>query len=122
VKPTTYQMVKLAVAGDDSLTDADREAILAFCKQPSLPVVQTQAPAKPPERWLTPPQAAIVLAVSLRTVRRMIASGRLPSRLLMGCRRIPSSAIAAPTIVEWPSGKDTPAGDCGQKNKTRSAV
>jgi excisionase family DNA binding protein len=123
MRDSTYAIVRAALAGDDTVSAADRTAILSFCREPRAPAAAPAgATSLPAESWLTAPQAAKSLGVSLRTVQRLVASGALPSRMLLGCRRIPASALAAPTIAEWPSGRATPAGDCSQDEETRPAV
>ena len=49
----------------------------------------------PAEPLLTVEQAAAILAVNPRTVRRAIADGELPVRRIRGCIRIEASALQA---------------------------
>jgi excisionase family DNA binding protein len=98
MKTNTYQMVRLAVEGDDTLSDADRKAILDFCQHPvSKPSPPEPRPAaerqKPKEQYLRPREAAAMLGVNSRTIQRWIQSGVLESSRICGCRRIPCSAI-----------------------------
>ena len=129
MKPATIQMITLAMNADDSLTDADRQAILACCKQPFPPRAHTQTMAKPPERWLTPQETAEALSVNLRTIQRHIRDGSLPSALIGGSRRIPSGALERLVPHPWqPAGTapfasrdPTVPGDCGHGNELRTA-
>jgi hypothetical protein len=98
MKPNTYMMVRLAVEGDDTLTESDRIAILAFCKKPVLPTVppeprSTAERKVPQEQYLRPRAAAAMLGVNSRTIQRWMRAGILDSSRICGCRRIPLSAI-----------------------------
>ena len=135
MKPTTLQMVKLAMEADDTLSPTDRQTILAVCRDPMLVATGAKQTDAPTYRWLTPKQAAAALSVSLRTVQRLVISGALPSRKVMGCRRIPSSALAgqaAPLtampnsvaragFTHWHSLKTTAGSDCAPMDKTPKA-
>lgn len=96
MKPPTYQMVKLALEADDTIVDADRQHILAVCRDPALALPRPEQPSIPASRWLTPRQAAESMSMSLRSVQRLIRNGSLPSRRISGCRRIPADAIGNP--------------------------
>ncbi len=100
MKSTTLQMIRLTLDGDDSLTPAERSAILAFCRQPlhaapSDSPAPTASPAFPSssDRWMTPAEAGEVLSLSPRTIQRLLSSGTLPSTKILGCRRIPWSGV-----------------------------
>ena len=93
MKPSTFSIIKAAIEGDDSVDPDVRKAILAFCKNP-FPITVPSSVTPLVDRWLTAKEAATLLALSLRTVRRLILSGALPSRKIQGCRRIPASALA----------------------------
>ena len=109
MKDSTYNIVKTTLDGDETVPEAERKAILASCRNPSPPACRAEPAVPPVERWLSPKAAAGLLAVSLRTVQRLVRSGALPSRRVLGCRRIPASALAAlpghPSnrTVQWPS-------------------
>lgn len=49
----------------------------------------------PPDSLLTAHEVATILNVSLRTVRALIADGRLPSLLIYRARRVVASDLAA---------------------------
>lgn len=115
MKSTTYKMIQLTMEADAEMSAADREAILAICREPALAVVRNERPQAPTIRWLTPNQVADALSVSLRTVQRHIQSGLLPSRRIGGSRRIPSDVIGNPLPslpkMPWPvSSKSPPQG------------
>ena len=98
MKPNTYMMIRLAVEGDDTLTESDSNAILAFCKKPVLPTVPSEPRPvverrEPQEHYFRPREVAAKLGVNLRTIQRWIQTGTLESRRVVGCRRIPLSAI-----------------------------
>lgn len=92
MKPPTYQMVRLALDADDSLTDAERKAILAACRDP-LPRPTRAEPHRQAEKYLLASEAAGELGVSGRTLQRWMAAGTIPSLRVVGRRRIPLSAV-----------------------------
>ena len=126
MKGTTYNIIKATLDGDETLGEADRNAILASCRDPTPPAVRAASAAPQAERWLSPGHAAELLSVSLRTVQRLVRSGALPSRKVLGCRRIPASALAAPVghpdpeaeAVHWPCLKSTDPRDFGMAERT----
>ncbi len=114
MKQATFQMVGLALDADDTLSAADRQLILAVCRDPALATTRVEQPSTA-TRWLTPPQAAEALSVNPRTVQRRIRDGSLPSTLIGGCRRIPSSALERLIPHPWqPAGTDP----CASRNPT----
>jgi len=102
---------QVAIDTDDTLTADERQAILAFCREPIQPPAARHAVPLTADRWLTRKQAAATLAVSVRTVQRLVKSGKLPSRLILGCRRIPASSLTEPgtsdKAIIWPSRNPT---------------
>ena len=128
MKQATFQMVGLALDADDTLSAADRQVILAVCRDPALAAVQAEK-LSAATRWLTPPQAAEALSVNIRTVQRRIRDGSLPSTRIGGSRRIPSSALERLIPHPWqPAGTDpcashnpTVPGDCARGTKMRTA-
>jgi excisionase family DNA binding protein len=62
---------------------------------PNPPSSATTTPATLPA-WLTPPEAAAVLRVSVDTVYRACRNGQLPHQRLGRQIRIPRSAVAGP--------------------------
>ena len=110
----TIQMIELALGGDDTLSADERQAILAACRNPLAPAYRPEQSVPPLDRWLSPRETAGLLSVTLRTVQRWIQSGRLPSRRILGRRRIPASALANlpeegdEDIGGGPSRKPTP--------------
>jgi excisionase family DNA binding protein len=114
MRASTYAIVKAAVDADDTLSDAERQAILRFCREPVLPGATHVAALA---RWISPVQAAAALSVNLRTVQRWIAAGVLPSRRMAGSRRIPADALGALRVARrtngadddhWPAGTSRP--------------
>ena len=92
MKDAMIQMIRLALEADDTLTDAERKAILAVCRDPiPTPIRIDQPPTG--DRYLRPSEAADALKVNRRTVYRWIKDGTLESRKVVGTRRIPWSSI-----------------------------
>lgn len=89
MRDTTYSIIKASLASDDTVTEAERTVLLQYCRHPA-PVVRL--PETPPcMEFLTSEEAAAKLQVNCRTVQRWMSSGKLPSRRIMGCRRILST-------------------------------
>lgn len=97
MKESTISIVKAVLDGDDSMSDAERELVLSFCRNHG--VVGRQV-ANPSDRWLTPAEVADMLTVSVRTVRRWIAGGVIASRRIGRIRRVPESSMSL--VAEFP--------------------
>lgn len=92
MKENIYKMVGLAIEGDDSLTPAERAAILLVCKDP-LPKPCNPEAQRVGERYLSSAEASQELGISKRTLQRWIADGTITARRVVGRRRIPLSEI-----------------------------
>ena len=123
MKEATLKMIHLTLESDDSVAEADRKAILAVCKNPLTATYPSNSANQSPERWLSRKQAAARLSVSLRTVQRLVKSGALPSRMVLGCRRIPESALAPggqEDATRWTSLEPTAPGKFGSGSIMRA--
>jgi excisionase family DNA binding protein len=121
VKESTLKMVRLALESDDTVSAALRGAILARCREP-LQEPPSDPVAEPAEQWLSRRQAARMLSVSVRTVERLVKSEGLPSRRILGCRRIPASALSSPRRPLSPSPQSTDAADSEEKGAMEAAL
>jgi len=92
VNDITYNMIRLALDGDDTLSAADRSAILSACRSPAPASLPTTAEGL---RLLPVKQVAAMLSVHPRTVWRLIRSRRLHSAMVAGCRRIRAGDLEA---------------------------
>ncbi len=90
MKDGTLNIIKSILDNDDSVTQENKSAILAFCKNPT---ARTAPAISQPVKYLTPNQVADKLGVCLRSVQRWISTGQLPSKKLGECRRVPSNAL-----------------------------
>lgn len=86
MKDTTFNIIGQILAVDDSLGPAERQAILALCRNPD---ADGRIRDSADDRiLLTAGEVAGELKVHLRTVRRHIACGRLKSVSFGGRRRV----------------------------------
>lgn len=91
MKPTTYSIIKTAMAGDETISPEEISIILDCCKNP---ITRSEATiAIVPTQYLTPNEVAKKMHVSGRTVRRWLSSGILSSKKINGARRIPDTAL-----------------------------
>lgn len=89
MKDGTYNIIKATISSDDSIPPEAKRAILEFCRNPVTATQQSTIP----EQYLPPRTVAQRLQVSLRTVQRWVEDGSISSKRIMGCRRIPESAL-----------------------------
>ena len=73
MKPETLAAIKAILLTDPTLSDADRQAIIAACRNPS-----PKPDRKPPAKLLKVRQVAEIIGVHPKTVQRMVRRGRLP--------------------------------------------
>jgi excisionase family DNA binding protein len=102
MKDSTFKMVKLAVESDETVADADRQAILAFCCDP-VRADHSSSVAEIPQ-LLSVGHAASLLAVHPRTVWRLIRMRRLRSVMVGSSRRVRMDDLTA--FVD--GGRDAP--------------
>ena len=108
----TLQMIERVLKDDKTVPRPVAREIVAFCLDPAPRT--PEVPASEPERMVSVKQSAEILSVSPRTIQRWISSKELPSRRIMGCRRISTHDLAA-FAGKNDGGRDyTPAGDCEQ--------
>lgn len=88
MKPEVLSMIKLALASDDTLTVGDREAILACCLNPTSVRDGGHGDDGEDLVLLTAGEVADRLHVNVRTVKRHIEDGKLPSVKCLGSRRV----------------------------------
>ena len=88
MKPTTYSIIEAALSSDDGLTDFEKAAILAFCRNP----VAVRDPTDDMD-LLTVEEVAARLRVCVRTVKRHLGAGRLGSVRIGGMRRVRMSDL-----------------------------
>jgi len=93
MRDNTLKMIELTLNGDDSLSQENRIAILAFCKNPQASSTTGTTANAQPVKYLTPNQVSEILGVCPRSVHRWISTGQLPSKKLGECRRVPSNAL-----------------------------
>jgi excisionase family DNA binding protein len=98
----TYNIVKVAIESDDTIADADRQAILAFCCDP-VRADHSSSVAEIPQ-LLSVSDAASQLAVHPRTVWRLIQMRHLRSVMVGGSRRVRMDDLTA--FIE--GGRDAP--------------
>jgi excisionase family DNA binding protein len=93
MKDATNEMIRLALESDATVDDADRKAILAFCRYPS----RADRPATTVgfSRLVPVGEAATLLSVHPRTVWRHIEAKRLRSVMVGGSRRIRMDDLTA---------------------------
>lgn len=99
MKATTYELVRAALAMDETLSPGDRQAILDRCREPA---VASQG-SQDARVFLTADEVAKELKISRRTVRRHISSGRLKSVKAGAVRRIRLSDLKdfLRAVVTW---------------------
>ena len=86
MKPQVLSMIELALASDDSLSPGEREAILTCCHHPRSG--QGFEANEEDLVFLTAVDVAAKLQVHVRTVKRYIQDGKLPSVKCLGVRRV----------------------------------
>lgn len=96
--PKSFPTVSLALALPDQVARRSRSLVLGVDCTAAVPSNTEQAPSLPiqsraPERLLTVSEAAGLLAVSEKTIRRWIAAGRLPAVRLGRLVRVLSKSL-----------------------------
>jgi len=113
MRDSTLGIIKMAMEADDTLSDADRQAILAVCRNPSL--AGGHLPTSRLPKLIAVGEAASLLSVHPRTVWRLIAKNRLRSVMVGGSRRVSTDVLSAFIQRSDSAGSDrTPPVDSGR--------
>lgn len=82
--PATKTIIETAIRGDSSITPSMKSKLIRYLTHPN---------AEPEMRLFTEQQAAVVLGVSTRTIRRMKKDKQLETKTVRGTCRITAESL-----------------------------